>query len=84
VIFSVAVTYRLSSMNPLEQEPRRYEYLIIFDSCSSDPDVDEATRMSLLNHYGEEGWELVSVCAPVKTYKGESSCYYFKRAVVAR
>jgi hypothetical protein len=61
------------SMNP------RHEYLIIFDSCSSDPDVDEATRTSLLNHYGEEGWELVSVCAPVKTYKGESFCYYFKR-----
>ncbi len=42
---SVVVTYSLSCMNPLEQEPRRYEYLIIFDSCSSDPDVDEATRI---------------------------------------
>jgi hypothetical protein len=67
-------------MNPvLTESSKRYEYMIIFDGCSSDIEAGEAKRMSILNHYGEDGWELVSVCAPVKTYKGDSFCYYFKR-----
>ena len=59
----------------------KYEYKVIYDMVSKAPEVSEATRERILNAHGADGWELVSVCAPVFTYKGECYCYYFKRLI---
>ena len=79
MIFPVVVATISPLMNPLT-ESKRYQYLVIFDGCSPDKEAGEENRMSVLNAYGAQGWELVSVCAPVETYKGDSFCYYFKRS----
>ena len=39
---------------------------------------DNVTRASILNRYGEEGWELVSVTA-WQANSGAGHTYYFKR-----
>jgi hypothetical protein len=58
----------------------KFEYLVLYDDHTADIEID--AHQTILNSYGEKGWELVQAAYPVPTLCGVASfVYFFKRAV---
>jgi hypothetical protein len=55
-----------------------YEYQI--QTIAFDAEIDLAQDESVLNSYGKEGWELVTVLGPANTRDhGEALIYFLRR-----
>lgn len=59
----------------------KYEYLVY--TCDDASMAKSVRQSDMLNEYGKQGWELVSVttnCMPFNVYR----CFYFKRPLLPK
>ena len=59
----------------------KYQYKVIYDGHN--PSLEADVHNKILDAYGDQGWELVSVVFGPETSRGPSTfIYYFKRPLV--